>query len=345
MTLQEPQRENATETIGVEEQEEATVQPMPLEPLRLASLANRAPQLLGFSFFILLFVVAWISTPGFGSTTNLENIVRSSAILGIVAVGMAMVTISGNFFALSAGTTAAFAAVMFAKFLGQFPLGLALVGSLAVALLIGASQGGIVAIGANPVVVSLAASAILTGLTAIASGNQTVVLDAPNWLTLSSTSLYVLLGCVVVTTVGLRYTRPGRRLILTGASPTAAVAAGLNTRLYPILAFACFGVACGLAGLLQAAQFGEARLANFSALDLGAVAAVLIAGNAVGGGEGSSVRTVVVGVWFVAAVQNVAALNGWSTGIQQIFIGAMVVIVVAGWGRLHRVHIFARGGR
>lgn len=337
--------ENATETTGGHGQGDTAIQPTKRGPLQIANLASRAPMLVRLSFLILLVAIAWISTPEFGTMTNLGNIVRSSAILGIVAVGMTMVTISGNFFALSAGATAAFAAVTFALLLRTFPVGIALVVALAAALVIGLAQGAVVAMGGNPVVVSLAASAVLTGLTAVASGNQTVQLDPPSWLALSSTQLYILLGCVVVTTVGLRYTRPGRRLILTGASPAAAVAAGLKTRLYTLLAFACFGIACGLAGLLQAAQFGDVRISNFSALDLGAVAAVLIAGNAVGGGEGSSIRTVIAGVWFVAALQNVGALNGWSTGVQLVFVGAMVVVVVAALAKLDRVHVFFRGDR
>lgn len=310
---------------------------------RMARLHGATSIVLRLGFTIVMFAVAFISTPEFGTWTNLTNIVNATAILGIVAVGMTLVTLSGNFFALSSGSTAALVGLIFALLHnGGWPVGVALLVSLASGMASGLVQGAFVAFGGNPVVVTLAAGAIMFGAIAAVTDGQSEAVDAPGWILRSSTALWTLLACTVGTTLALRFTRPGRRLILTGASRPAAKASGLNTALYTMLAFVGFGLMCGLAGVLLAAQFTEVRPSNYSYLDLGAVAAVLIAGTAVGGGEGSPVQTVVAGVFFVGILENVAVLSGWSTGVQHIFIGAVVIFVVAALARLHRVSIHGR---
>jgi ribose transport system permease protein len=253
------------------------------------------------------------------------------SVIGIVATGLSFVTISGNFFALSTGATAAFAALCFAKMVSAgWPDVLAGVIALLVGAVAGIFQGCFVAANGNPIVVSLGTAAALTGLISILSGGVSVPWTTSlHWIGAKYAATYTLIGLVVIASVILRFTALGRRMLLSGASRAAASNAGINVGRSTVLAFMFFGIGCGLAGLLQAARLGEVVSANYTSLDLSAVAAVLIGGTAVGGGSGSALRSL-TGALFVSVVANIAILKGWSSGWQQVFVGMAIVVVVIG---------------
>jgi ribose transport system permease protein len=292
---------------------------------------------------VVLVALIWLTVPQFGTVANITNIVLQMSVIGIVATGLTFVTLSGNFFALSTGTTAAFSALCFAKLVSAgFPDLLAGVVALLIGAGVGIAQGALVAVGGNPIVVSLGTAAALTGLISIVSAGVSVPWTTDlHWLAAKYAATYALVALIVVASLVLRFTAVGRRLLLSGASRAAATNTGISVRRSTILAFMLFGTTCAIAGLLQAARFGEVVSANYTSLDLSAVAAVLIGGTAVGGGNGSVLRSL-FGALFISIVANIAILKGWSSGWQQVFVGLAVVAVVAALAGLRAAHRPAR---
>lgn len=113
--------------------------------------------------FVAILVIGTVTTPGFMTVENLKAILQSSAFVGIIAVGMAAIMISGNVFSMSLGTTAAVTAITFLWSL-RFGIGGAIVLTVLLGLGICAVQGWIVgAIGANPIIVTIAAGVLQAG--------------------------------------------------------------------------------------------------------------------------------------------------------------------------------------
>lgn len=319
-----------------EERDEITVEE-PLDDLRVRTVRFSRSGLLRAALPVSLFLLAWLTTPSFATADNLTNILRQVSVTGIVAVGLTFITVSGNFFALSTAATAAFCAICFVKLIGAgLPDPLALVCALLIGAGIGALQGIVVALKGNPIVVSLATGAALGGLISIMSHGFSVHwVTGIHWLAAKYAATWTMAAVVVAAAVIFRFTTIGRRLLLSGSNRAAAANAGINVGLSAAVAFTLFGLACAMAGLLQAARFGEVVASNYTELDLAGVAAVLIGGTAVGGGSGSGWRSL-MGALFVSILTNVAILKGWSPGWRSVFVGLAMVIVVAAFAALRR---------
>jgi simple sugar transport system permease protein/ribose transport system permease protein len=311
-------------------------------PRRVAELRSRrhlvVPALAtgGLAALALFGVTA---TRGFLEIENLLNILRAAAIIGIVALGMTFVTITGNFFSLSVAQTAAFAAVAFAGFLAAgIGLPLAFLAVLVLSVLIGLVQGAIVGRGANPIITTLGAGAALFGFTAVITSNKTIQITTDVTEALgrgrplgipNQTWLFLLL--TVLGTIFLSRTRLGRQLYLVGANRAAARAAGISIATATLFAFAASAATAGLAGIMTAAQFRQGATNQFPDLTIPVVAAVLVGGTAVSGGEGSMLRTMLamLGAVFIALLQNIMLLRQLETGWRLLLEGAIVAIAVS----------------
>jgi simple sugar transport system permease protein/ribose transport system permease protein len=134
---------------------------------------------------------------------------------------------------------------------------------------------------------------------------------------------------IVLTVVSIvaRQMRLGRTTILTGSNRAAARAAGVPVAAITIVAFVSASIGAGIVGIFQAAQFNRATIDTFTRLDFDVIAAILVGGIAVGGGEGSPLRAA-LGGFFIALVSNYMLLQRWSEGTRIAVLG-MVVIVSA----------------
>ncbi len=316
------------------------------EDVSILSLKER-PQILGTlgvaAIIILLFVVGGITTPAFITTENLLNIVRVASLTGIVALGMTFITISGNFFSLSLQQTAAFAAITYAATTGWgWPLGVAIVATLALATVIGLLQGSIVAIGANPIITTLGFGAAIFGLAAFLTENRTVRVGATtsDWLGRGRplgipTQSWAFIILTVVAIIVLSRTRFGRSVTLVGANSAAAVASGISKGFVAISVFTVSSLVAGLAGIFLAAQIGQGIVNQFNTLNIDVIAAVLVGGTAVQGGDGSMLRTA-VGTLFIAVLINLMLLRGYSFGMRIFLEGIAVTVGVSAYTLLRR---------
>ncbi|MGH2672622.1 MAG: ABC transporter permease [Actinomycetota bacterium] len=295
----------------------------------------RVPVIVGSAVLALL-LIGWITTPRFVTVDNALIIVRSASIIGIVAVALTFVTISGNFFSLSLGETASFSAIAFSFMVAEgWGVPAALVLTLVLALAFGAVQGVVVAAGANPIITTLGAGAALFGLAAVLTDNKTMRTgsNVADWIGRgrpfgipNQTWAFVIL--TVVAALVLTKTPFGRRLALVGSNAAAATATGLRRGTIAIAAFAIASLGAGLAGMFTAAQVGQGTTDQFPELTINAIAAVLVGGTVISGGEGSMLRTA-LGAVFIAGLDNLLVIRGYSFGVRVTVTGLAVLAGVS----------------
>lgn len=318
-----------------------------VSPRRLATVAKRRADRLGTivvgSVVILLFIVGGVTTDSFLTPENLQNIVRAAALTGIVAIGQTFITMSGYFFSLSVQQTAAFSAITFAATTGWgWPLGLALLATIAVATVAGMIQGGLVAAGGNPIITTLGAGAAIFGLAAFLTDNRTVRVGptASDYLGRGQplgipTQVWAFVIIAVLGVLVLSRTRFGREVTLVGANAAAAVASGIRKGRIALAVFTVSSIMAAIAGIFLASQIGQGIVNQFETTNIDTIAAVLIGGTAVSGGDGSMVRTT-VGVLFISVLVNLMLINGFSFGTRILLQGLAVTVGVSAYALLRR---------
>ena len=293
-----------------------------------------------------LAIIAWagLTQPGFVSSSNVSAIMYSTAAVGIAAVGMSLVTISGNLFMLSMGAVAAVSTVLFASYLH---LGLALSAAMVVfaGALTGLVQGlAVASLRANPIILSIALASLVMGFGSLYSGGVTVVGDGDaSWLAVGTIAWnipnQIVLFALVIAAANafLEQTRLGRELRLIGLNLTAARYAGLRISRAVTVAYVLASATASTAGVFYASQAAQGNLQLGQGLDFDAIAAVLVGGVSIRGGEGSVVDAA-IGAIFLAVLTNVLLLHGLSLQTQLMVKGLVVIVsVVTG--------AFVRGAR
>ena len=138
------------------------------------------------AIFIVVFVYGMVTAPNFLTLFNFKTIIRDAALVGIMAIGLTFVTLSGNFFLLSMKETAALCIIAFATGMASgWGFELSFLFTMVFALIAGISQGALIGIGGNPIVVTLGAAGVLYGLGAYWSDNLVVSYRRPHgaeWL-------------------------------------------------------------------------------------------------------------------------------------------------------------------
>jgi ribose/xylose/arabinose/galactoside ABC-type transport system permease subunit len=295
----------------------------------------RAGTVVTFAAFVAVLLVGGLTTPNFLSVDNIKAILLASAFVGIVAIGMTMIMLSGHLFSLSLGITAAVCAMVFLYAL-RFGLVPAILAAIIVGCVVCALQGGIVGgLGADPIIVTIGAGVVLEGLSLWLTKGVTVYppsgeavyefLKTP--LLGIPFPFYVLVAVTVVAELTLRRTRFGRHVYLVGTSKAAADAAALPVTWIVTGAFAAAGACAGVAGVLLGAFNENATLSIQGTFTFDAIAAALVGGTAIGGGQGSAVRTF-FGAIVIATIASLLLLRDYSTGVQLLARGLIVVAAV-----------------
>lgn len=292
---------------------------------------------------VALVAAAAITTPSFLTVENLITVVRAASITGIVALGMSYITISGNLFALSAEELAILSACVFAWLMrAEYGLVAALVLTIVFSGGAGAIQGGIIARGADPIITTLAFGAFFRGLASLVSQNQNIMFadeiarfigtGRPLGIPTQSWAFIIL---ALLAWFVLQKTRFGRQLLLIGANRETARATGLRVGQGSLVALTIFGVCCGLAGISAASQFGLAVANLFTGLNIDVIAAVLVGGISLRGGQGSPIQAA-LGAVFIALLQNYMLLHSFSSGQRMLVVGCLVALATLGFHMIQR---------
>ncbi len=284
---------------------------------------------------VILFIALLASSPSFRTGANMANILSQSAIIGIMALGVGAVFIAGEF-DLSIGAIYTVAALVGASSVERFGgIGGILVGVAAGAAM-GLVNGLLVSIGRiNAFMATLASSFLIGGLGVLLTKGTPVVVTDQHFLDAGQAQLFglqfpvfVWLGVFAILAVLLQFTKFGRRLYATGGNKDAARLSGVNVPLVKTLAFIISGSAAGLAGTIAASQVGSADPNAGMTLVLTPIAAVVVGGISIYGGEGGVWRSV-AGVFLLVLINNGFNLLGIDALYAQVVQGAVILFAVA----------------
>jgi ribose/xylose/arabinose/galactoside ABC-type transport system permease subunit len=282
---------------------------------------------------VLAVVVIGLSTHRFATLDNAKAIITSASLVGIAALGLTLITIGGSAVSLAISPSVAAVGMIFlsAQSLGLVP---ALVLAIVAGALVTGVQGAVVGYaGANPVVLTIAASFAIAGLATGISGGTSVSPSGTGYDSLNATpggvalSVYVLIVLALAVEWVLRRTGFGRSLYLIGENRPAARAAGMVVGRTTTVAWLGAGALFAVTAVFTAAFNTAANVNLGGTITFDAIAAVLAGGTPISGGRGSAVRTL-AGAVLIAAVSDILLLRGYSTGVQIMVKGLIVLAVV-----------------
>ena len=299
---------------------------------------NRIGPILGLLLVISIF---YFLTPGhYLSFFNLRVVLGQTVIVAISAIGMTMIIVSGGI-DLSVGSSIALTGVITAVSLraGVSP---------AVAVASGIMLGGIVGmvnglaitrLRVVPFIATLGMLGIARGSAKWLAGEQTVnvpetwvnnllvLYPKPSWLILAP-GVWVAVLLAVVAAIILRNTVFGRRVFALGSNEAAARACGIATNRLKVWIYGLAGLLIGLAGVMQMSRLRQGDPTVAAGTELDVIAAVVIGGGSLSGGEGTIFGSM-IGALIMAFLRNGCQQIGWHNYVQEIIIGAIIVIAVA----------------
>lgn len=290
----------------------------------------------GLAVLLIVVAVASVAFDRFLTGANVENMLLQSSFLGLIVVGMAFVIISGGI-DLSVGSLLALGGVLAALLLpyGWF---VALLVPPLVCGALGLVQGLLIArAGLAPFIVTLAGLVGFRGLALAVAGERTIgIADAPTFTWLGRGELFgvpvPIMFAVVVFVLGglvLNRTAFGMNLFAVGGNEEAARLMGVPVERMKAMTYVVTGALSGLAGVLLTARLSAGQPVAGAAWELDAIAAVVVGGTLLTGGEGS-MGGALVGVLLLQVMQNMINQVGTLTAYtQQMVSGAFLVIVVA----------------
>lgn len=296
--------------------------------------------------FVLLFVVLSVASGPFLHSSNLINILDQQSSTLIIAAAGTLVLVSGGI-DLSVGATYGLTGVISAQIAEHHSSLEAILAGLALGVLIGLINGVIVAVfKINALITTLAMSFVITGIASrLTSGNLIVL---PSTSSFGSFAQSVFLGLpsavwmaiVVVALLALMLSRTvwGRYLVASGGNADAARLAGIQVNWVRILAFVLSGGAAALGGIVDGSRFLSVEATSGGAtLAFTVLAAIVVGGTSIAGGEGSVLRTT-IGVLFIALIGNGFDLLGLNPLYQQVALGIILLIAVGVdvWARHRR---------
>lgn len=293
-------------------------------------------RLLPFLTLIALIAGLSLASPHFLTGTNLSSVVRQTAVINIMALGMTLIIIGGGI-DLSVGSILAFGGLLGTMAMEKgmpIPVGIAI--GIAAGMMWGFANGFLTtSLRINPFIVTLGTLGIVRGIALIISNGLPVhqIPQAFSYLgegTLLGVPfvLWILLLCAVAVHVILDHTRLGRSAFAIGSNPEAALYAGINVGFVTVAVYSIGGMLTGLAGMIEASRLMTGQPTAGQGYELQAIAAVVIGGGSLRGGEGSVVGTL-VGAFIMGLLANGSDLLGISPYLQQAIIGAIIILAVA----------------
>lgn len=284
----------------------------------------------------LALLVGAVTTGGFFTSSNVESFLLNASIVGIVATGTSLLTISGNLLSLGMQQSAMLGGVILAVSLEhRWPAGGGLALALASVVAVSLVQAVLVAVGLNAIIATLGCGTIIYGLVSysvqVNGGTVNFSASGLDWVNRSAAGIPVEILIFVAITVaaGVLYHKHkiGRQITLAGSSRAAARMSGVSMSSVILWTFVALGITAGVGGALSALTVDQATPTMLSTLTFDVAAAVLIGGVSVQGGEGSPVLAA-IGAVLIAAFDNIMLLHNFSSGAQQMTTGALLLLTV-----------------
>jgi len=317
------------------------------ETVHAGSWLARLGPFMGLIVVIIIFALLTDSPHQYLSIRNFRIVVAQTVIVALGAIGMTMIMVSGGI-DLSVGSVIALTGVVTAIAIRDGR-------STFVGVLEGVVAGGVVGIinglfitrlRVIPFIATLGTLGMARGVAKWIAGQQTVnvpptwvnelavTFPQPDWIIVAPGVWLTALLAVIVSLV-LRYTVFGRRVFAVGSNEAAARACGIPVDRLKVWIYGLAGLLFGLSGVMQMSRLrqGDPTVAIGTELDV--IAAVVIGGGSLNGGVGTILGSM-IGAVIMAVLRNGSQQMGWQNYVQEIIIGAIIVVAVAIDGWRHR---------
>jgi ribose transport system permease protein len=320
--------------------------PAVLAPARRVGFirSDAVQRLLAFGALILIIVVFSLASPNFLQFDNIVGILLATTVSGVLALGVTFVIITGGI-DLSIGTLMTLSAVVTGTFatVWHLPLPLAVIAGHATGALAGLVNGIFIAKLKIPsFIATLGMLNVAKGLALVISGLKPIYFnDTPQFnhaamgslvgsivpgLDVPNITIVFLLAAVLASLV-LSKTIFGRFTFALGSNEEAARLSGVNVDRWKIAVYSVCGLFSGLAGVLIAARLNSAQPSLGQGYELDAIAAAVIGGTSLSGGEGSILGTV-IGAFIISTLTNGLRIMSVPQEWQTVVTGAIVIIAV-----------------
>lgn len=300
--------------------------------------ANRFGPLIGLMVVVILFTI--LVGGQFLQPTNLELVARQTAIVGIAAMGMTLVIVSGGI-DLSVGSIVALSTVIIALLLqaGLGPLPAACGGVMAGVLCGGVSGWLVTRFRVVPFIVTLGMMLVVRGVAKGLAGEKRI--EAPitglnellqslsaddRWL-LFPAGVWILIAVALLVGGTLHYLRFGRHVIAVGSSELTARLCGIQVERVKMAVYAICAGCAGLAGVMQFARLSVGDPTVALGLELDVIAAVVIGGGSLAGGRGSVLGSL-VGALIMTVIRIGSSQKGLDNWVQEMVTGGVIIVAV-----------------
>ncbi|HEX9116074.1 MAG TPA: ABC transporter permease [Anaerolineae bacterium] len=319
----------------------------PVTQQRTALWRSDAMQrVLAFGALILMFAGFSLASPYFLQTSNVIGILLATAVNGILALGVTFVIITGGI-DLSIGTVMTLSSVAAGVFITMWhlPIALGVVAGLLTGGLAGLVNGVIIArLKVPPFIATLGMLNIAKGLSLVISQLKPIYFDAtPGFNTIAMGSVLnlggiirglsipnavlILFGAAIVGSVVLSRTVLGRYTFALGSNEEAARLSGVNVDAWKIAVYTVTGLFAGLAGIIIASRVNSAQPSLGQGYELDAIAAAVIGGTSLSGGEGTILGTI-IGAFIISTLSNGLRILSVPQEWQIVITGVIVVLAV-----------------
>lgn len=285
--------------------------------------------------YLVLCVFFVFEAPYFLSIHNFLNIGVYSSIVGVSAVGMTLVLLTGEI-DISVGAVMSLVGIVIAELLkAGVPLAVVVIVALAVGGLAGILNGLLVTkVHITSLIVTLATMAIFTGLAYVMCGGLAVVITSNTFGWFGTgyvlgipVALIIMVVFFAVFSWVLRSTKFGRRVYAAGGNAKASYLSGINVNRVKVLVFTLSGITAGVSGLIIASQTGSGLPDAGTGLELNVIAAAVLGGTSLAGGRGRLVGTF-LGVVILTTLVTGLTLMNVPAFYQQIVTGIVLLLAV-----------------
>lgn len=310
----------------------------PFAALAAGPVLNRSElALLGFIAVVCIGMTAWHPND-FATWSNVQNMSRQGAVLGVVAIGQMFTLLVGGF-DISVGSLMGVSSVVGVDVMIDHGLVVGLVAGIGAAGFLGLVNGVLIArFGLSAFVVTLGMLSFARGLALEVTGGTPITgppdsfgwFGARDWGEIPATVGIATIVALVALAV-LSLSRVGMYFYAIGSNERASRLAGVSVMRYTALAYVLSGVLAGVAGLMLSSRVVSGQPSLGDGYELQSIAVAVIGGVAIGGGKGR-LQGVFLGLVFITVITSGLNIANVSTFIQQMVIGALIVFAVL-WDR------------
>lgn len=297
-------------------------------------IADHVPTLV----LVALCIFSALMSDRFISSANITNILLQASVLAVVTVGMTYVVIGGGF-DLSVGSVVALAGCVAAEIMLSSGIVIGVLAGTFCGILVGVINGFIIArIGASPFITTLGTMVLVRGVVLLITGGSPIVgeeglpqtfvdfgtgrIYGVPYLVIAAVAIFIVFAWI------LHRTAFGTRIFAVGGNREAAFLSGVPVNRITISTYAICGLTAALAGVMLAARLQSGQPIASEFYELTAIAAVVLGGAALQGGEGKLYKSM-IGVLIMTILTNSLNLMGVDSYWQRVAIGLVIVLAAA----------------